>query len=472
MNILEKIAQIRREAIKAKGYTLGADVPEVRETPLIPFGLKPFVICEIKRRSPSKGLISEISDPVRQAGLYAEKGIRNISVLTEEDHFGGSLNDLMAVKKAFPQIALLRKDFLLEKEDIDVSYRAGADAILLIAALLDKDKLIELYDYATSLDLSVLMEVHNEEEIEKIRSIKPLITGINCRNLKTFKIDQAMPLILKHNVDWETKLVYESGISSFNEALIPFESGFSGILVGESVVRDTDLIDHLILAATREGNGNFWNRLYSRKTPSVPLVKICGITNRSDAEAAVNLGADILGFVLADSPRKANPAFIRSISDLDVLKVAVLVTSREEPHGDVMELLEKGFIDAVQFHGDESPLLLGAFPYPCYKALRLKDSDESEEISRFPGPRVLIDAYSPDAYGGTGKRINSEVVESASTVGPLWIAGGLSEENIGSVIDEFHPELVDASSKLESEKGRKDHMKMKKFFAEINNGSI
>ncbi|MDA3810430.1 MAG: bifunctional indole-3-glycerol phosphate synthase/phosphoribosylanthranilate isomerase [Spirochaetaceae bacterium] len=472
MNILERIAHIRRETIKSEGYTLGSDVPAERRVPLVPLGIKPFVICEIKRRSPSKGKISEISDPVKQASLYVDKGIRNISVLTEEDHFGGSLNDLIAVKNAFPHIAVLRKDFLLEKEDVDVSFRAGADAILLIAALLDKDKLEELYDYARSMNLSVLMEVHNIEEIDKVRSIKPLITGINSRNLKTFRIDQALPLKLKEYIDWETKLVYESGIASFNEAIIPFESKFSGILVGESVVRDPDLIDDLIQAETRSGEANFWNRLYKEKNPSVPRVKICGITNREDAEAAVKMGADILGFVMADSPRKADPALIRSISDMDVLKVAVLVTENAEPEREVMKLLEKGYIDAVQFHGNESPRSLRAFSYPCYKALRLKDGEDTEEINRFPGPRVLIDAYSEEAYGGTGKRINSDFVKSAAAVRPLWMAGGLSEENIRSVIDDFSPELVDVSSKLESEKGKKDHGKMKRFFMEINNGNL
>ena len=472
MDILERIAHIRKETIKREGYTLGTDVPDRREFPLIPFGSDPFVICEIKRRSPSKGKISEIADPVKQASIYVGKGIRNISILTEEDHFGGSLNDLMAVKKAFPHIAVLRKDFLLEKEDIDVSYRAGADAILLIAALLDQNKLIELYTYAVSLKLSVLMEVHNEEEIEKVRPIEPLITGINSRNLKSFKIDQALPLKLKKYINWKTELIYESGIASFNEAIIPFESGFSGILVGESVVRDTDLIDDLIQASFRKSEDNFWNKLYRRSDPARPLVKICGITNKSDALEAVELGADILGFVMAESPRRAESSFIRSVADLEVLKVAVVVTSAAEPDKEVMMLLEKGYIDAVQFHGDENPRNLRDFSYPCYKALRLKDTDDTEDINRFPGPRVLVDAYSSDHYGGTGKRISNGSVESAATIRPLWIAGGLSDENIRSVIEQFHPELVDASSKLESVKGKKDHEKMKRFFMEINNGNI
>lgn len=472
MNILNKIASIRRETIKREGYTLGSAVPPEREVPLQKFGQNPIVICEIKRRSPSKGKISEIADSVKQAGLYFGKGIRNISVLTEEDHFGGSLDDLIKVKRAYPEAAVLRKDFLLEKEDVLVSYRAGADAVLLIAALLDKEKIEELYHYAVSLGLAVLVEVHNREEVDKVRSFRPKITGINSRNLKTFRIDQILPIELKKHIDWETQVVYESGISSFNEAIIPFESGFSGILVGESVVRDPDLIDDLIQAAERKGEGNFWNRLYLRKRQGRPLVKICGITNREDGEAAVGMGADILGFVLAESPRRADPSIIRTVKDLDVLKVAVVVTGEGEPDREVMELLEKGYLDAVQFHGNESPGDLRSFSYPCFKALRLRDRGDVQEIDRFPGPRVLVDAWSEKEYGGTGKRLDGEIVSEASQVRPLWMAGGLSPENISGIIGEFRPELIDASSRLEAEKGRKDHGKMKEFFREIDNGCL
>ncbi len=472
MDILERIATIRRDTIVREGYALGSDVPGKRIVPLVEFGQDPFVICEIKRSSPSKGEISKITDPVEQASIYVGKGIRNISVLTEEDHFGGSLKDLMAVKNAFPQIAVLRKDFLLEKEDIDISYRAGADAILLIAALFDKQKLYDMYNYTISLNLSVLVEVHNKEEIIKIESLKPAFTGINSRDLKTFKIDQILPLELGKMINWSTEIIYESGITSFNEAAIPFGSGFSGILVGESVVRNKELIDDLIQAESTKCESNFWNKLYARKKDNRPLVKICGITNREDGEAAVDLGADMLGFVMAESPRRADSSFVKSLGDLDILKVAVVVTSGGDPGEEVLELLEKGFIDAVQFHGDETPFSLRAFSYPCYKALRIKDSEDSIDINRFPGPRVLVDAFSSGIYGGTGKRISGEAIEEAASVGPLWLAGGLSPGNIRDIVKQFKPDLVDVSSKLESEKGKKDLDKMRSFFREIDNGCL
>src|SRR4030042_575581 len=130
MNIRDRIAARRAERIAAEGHALGQAVPAARSALLIPFGQSPFLIAEIKRRSPSRGDIAAQADPVRQAGVYREQGVRSVSVLTEEDHFSGSLANLMAVKRAFPDLAVLRKDFLLDEEDIEVSFRAGADAVL------------------------------------------------------------------------------------------------------------------------------------------------------------------------------------------------------------------------------------------------------------------------------------------------------------------------------------------------------
>ena len=157
---------------------------------------------------------------------------------------------------------------------------------------------------------------------------------------------------------------------------------------------------------------------------------------------------------------------------MKVLKVAVVVSGNDGPGREVLELLEKGYIDAVQFHGDESPAALRDFSYPAFKALSLKDKEDADEIRRFPGPRVLVDAWSRDGRGGTGKRLDGATVEAAAEIRPLWLAGGLSPDNIRSVIEEFRPELVDASSHLEAEKGRKDHGKLKDFFREIEHACI
>jgi indole-3-glycerol phosphate synthase/phosphoribosylanthranilate isomerase len=125
----------------------------------------------------------------------------------------------------------------------------------------------------------------------------------------------------------------------------------------------------------------------------------------------------------------------------------------------------------VQFHGDEEPRECARLAFPYYKALRLKGTEDAERIKAYHSPRVLIDAFLREAYGGTGKRILPEVVDAAAEYGPLWLAGGIGPENVGEVMRRHAPELIDASSLLEAEPGRKDHDKLRRFFEEIEHAT-
>ncbi|MBN2351684.1 MAG: bifunctional indole-3-glycerol phosphate synthase/phosphoribosylanthranilate isomerase [Spirochaetales bacterium] len=470
MNVRDRIAARRRERIAAEGHALGARVPDRRMEPLVPFGRPPFLIAEVKRRSPSRGDLAAQADPVAQAGAYRAQGVRSVSVLTEEDHFAGSLGDLLAIKQAFPDLAVLRKDFLLDDEDVEVSHRAGADAVLLIASLLAADELCRLAARARDLGMAALVEVHSAEDAAKARACAPEFTGINSRDLETFAIDPVLPLRVKTNVDWPTKLVYESGIFSAEDAALALSSGFSGILVGEALMRDPGLGRELVTAFSLAAP-DFWGRLYSRPGGGKrPLVKVCGITNREDALLAAECGADIIGFILAPSPRRTDAAFIRSLADVGVLKAGVVVAGPEaRPEKDVVELLSGGFIQAVQFHGDEEPgnCYSGAFPY--YKAVRIRDGEDVAELDRFHCPRVLIDAYASDARGGTGRRIDPELVAEVASGRPLWLAGGIGPDNIGEIVERFRPELVDPSTRLEAAPGKKDPSLVKEFFRNLEN---
>jgi indole-3-glycerol phosphate synthase/phosphoribosylanthranilate isomerase len=244
-DIKAKIVAQRKKRIAQEGASLGITIPQKRQVPLVPLNRKPFIICEVKRRSPSKGDIAKTLDAVQQAGRYVDGGIQSISVLTEEDHFGGSLQDLMDVKNAYPHTAVLRKDFLTSEEDLEVSYRAGADAVLLIASILSLDELQQLYQKAGELGLAVLFEIHSREDAAKAKAIQPTITGINSRDLRTFRTDALLPMKTRAWADYETEFVYESGIFRDLDAQLAGANGFAGILVGEGVVRRPELIVEL-----------------------------------------------------------------------------------------------------------------------------------------------------------------------------------------------------------------------------------
>lgn len=512
-NIRDRIVLHRRRRIETEGHTLGIEVPQERSVPLVPFGRPsflggpnrrlpsfpaaasaavagnlPFCICEVKRRSPSKGAIMVEMDAVEQAQKYVEAGIPTISVLTEEDYFGGTLTDLMAIKRRFPDTAVLRKDFLIHEEDVQVSYRAGADAVLLIASVLRDDELGRMYGAARTLGMECLVELHSEEDVEKAADIAPGLVGINSRDLDTFTIDLTVPLKLRNRIGWDTRVVFESGITSIERALFAFDSGFSGILVGEAAVRTPGFAAELAeltatvgLGAVSVTNGRkvsptarptgFWRRLYARYRPGRPLVKICGICRPEDGIAAAEAGADILGFVFTDSPRRSESQVPRALKGLDILRVAVAVCgpgNGKLPEV-VQKLLEEGVIDAVQFHGDETPEQCYRLAYPYYKAVRVRAPADLNKAAEYFCPRVLIDAYSPHERGGTGVTVDQKVLSETEYRG-LWLAGGLGPHNIRDVINTFSPELVDLSSGLELFPGKKDKEKIVRFFKELDSG--
>ncbi|HVO40590.1 MAG TPA: bifunctional indole-3-glycerol phosphate synthase/phosphoribosylanthranilate isomerase [Spirochaetia bacterium] len=476
MNVLDRIVERRRARVAAEGPWLHSPVLSARIAPLVPFAADPFLICEVKRRSPSRGDIAPAVDVVEQARAYEARGVRCISVLTEEDEFGGSLEDIARIKAALPGVAVLRKDFLLDDADIETSFRAGADAVLLIAKMHDEKTLAALHRAARRRGLAALVEVHDAEDVARCRSLAPDLTGINCRDLTTFTVDLTHPLALRPLVTWKTRLVFESGLTSAEDVRFALSGGFSGVLVGETAMRSVEAVDDL-REAFNHATTDFWPRLYARRRNGRPLVKVCGITRREDAEAAIGLGADALGFVMAPSRRRASIQVLRNVADLDALKVAVVVTDgnggARRLDNEVTTALREGLVDAIQFHGQEEPDECAALAFPYYKAVRVSGMEDVKAMGTFRCPRVLADAWSADAAGGTGKRIPGELARAVRDRGPLWLAGGIGPDNVAEVLSTLHPELIDASSRLEGPRGVKDRGKLEAFFREIEaNGQV
>src|SRR5690625_4348249 len=191
MTILDKIiAEKKKEVSKLKQKTIKKNnfpkIKTLQERILERQTMS--IIAEIKRASPSKGTINDSVDPVKQAIEYSKNGASAISVLTDTPFFKGTMDDLRMVREVV-DIPILCKDFIIDKIQIDHAKSAGANIILLIAAALNDEDLIHLYNYARELDLEVLCEVHNEEEMERILKLNAPLIGINNRNLKTFEVD-------------------------------------------------------------------------------------------------------------------------------------------------------------------------------------------------------------------------------------------------------------------------------------------
>jgi indole-3-glycerol phosphate synthase len=197
------------------------------------------VIAEVKRKSPSKGELADIADPAALATAYAAGGAAAISVLTERRRFGGSLEDLAAVRAAV-DTPILRKDFIVTSYQLVEARAAGADLALLIVAALDDDDLRRLHDEARELGLTVLVEVHDESETERAVALGAELVGVNARNLKTLAVDNDTFGRLAPLVPEDRVLVAESGISGPDDVTRFVGEGARAVLVGEALVRDGD----------------------------------------------------------------------------------------------------------------------------------------------------------------------------------------------------------------------------------------
>ena len=520
-DILAKIVRMRKADIEKLGLNFGIDIPEKRRVGHTEFLGNAGAILEVKRASPSKGDIAPDLDPLELANTYAEAHAQAISVLTEGNFFKGSLHDLIAVadlmelrrSQKLHACAVLRKDFLLYEDEIDIAYRCGADAVLLIARILDDEQLVKMAKRAQSFDMQAFVEVREKDDFRKLQIVtealgdaasKTIVAGVNSRDLATFHTDPLVPASVRNKLP--AKAVFESGIHSAADADYARSLGFTGILVGEAVAKNPPLAKDVVSAfegGCENAKGKFWKKFAERRDdrravqaeavqvgavadPSKacasrgnrPMVKICGITREEDGLLAAELGADMLGFVFSKTKRLTTEEFVRSFAakirtvrtpESTPLLVGV-ITETDSPEGQAaIRLAQEGVLDAVQFHGIGAGAEYGNLAHYC--AVRVGEESDFDKVSalRTHGePRILLDAKVEGIPGGTGKQIPESLLREKAGDIPLWLAGGITPENVSAICGKFKPELVDVSSGVESEPGIKSPEKLQALFRELN----
>ena len=535
MNILEQIVEKRKTDLKKYGACLGADIPpqRKRKNP-VPFINGKTVILEVKRASPSKGDIAPSLNAEETALSYIQAGAGAISVLTEKHYFKGSLDDLMAVAKTVDahaqkspnarQPAVLRKDFLIEPEEIDVAYRAGADAVLLISRILSKEELCAMADKCTRLGMTAFIELRMRDDVEKLNAVasflgerKNLIAcGVNARDLSNFSIDLLKPCTMLPLLT-DFPVVFESGVRSPEAASFTGGLGFTGLLLGEGAAKNPSQASSLVSSfvnASATKNSKAWlsytSRLskaesscekshcsHSEKKYRRPLVKVCGLTSLQDALYATMGGADFLGFIFwKGSQRNANSALVKEVrevlseeftktcqdehifaagsDDMAPLLVGVLVDLETEEAKEALELAKKGSLDFIQLHGQKAveqfysrPELL-SLPHYCVVNVSCEKDLELFDSLRIKGqPRILVDSKAHGAVGGTGLCIDKSILHKISEKTKLWVAGGISVSNVEEFLS-CSPELIDVNSGVEKEPGVKDSEALLDFFSKID----
>lgn len=514
-DILQKIVDKRHADIERLGVSFGIDIPEKRTVGRAEFLSQPGAILEIKRASPSKGDIAPNLNPAELARTYAKAQAQAISVLTEANYFKGSLVDLIAVAKAVDngdskgdklgtkKCAVLRKDFLLFEDEIDIAYRCGADAVLLIARILDDEQLLRMIRRVKQFKMQAFIEIRESDDLRKLNlaieclgdeAARTIVAGVNSRDLKTFCIDSLVPAAIRSKLP--AKAVFESGIHTAADAAFARSLGFNGILVGEAVAKNPQMANEIVnaFANTSENQrGNFWKKFAERRdkkqtSSKVPMVKICGITREEDGFTAAKLGADLLGFVFSKTKRLTSENFVRRFSEqirkqyatkgkTGPLLVGVITETNSEEGRTAIQLASEGVLDAVQFHGICTPAFDAAnredavnAAIPCYSAIRIGSADDFEifdAIRKAGEPRILLDAKVEGIPGGTGTRISKELLHAKAAEIPLWLAGGITPENVTEICSNFSPELIDISSGIEDAPGIKNEQKMKELFERL-----
>ncbi|MEE3314176.1 MAG: bifunctional indole-3-glycerol phosphate synthase/phosphoribosylanthranilate isomerase [Treponema sp.] len=541
-SILDEIVERRRADIAKKGFDFGFDLPEkrTRGNP-VPFVAEKGAILEIKRASPSKGDIAPDLSASKTALAYCEAGAAAISVLTEENYFHGSLLDLIEAGKSVdefaeknpgaPKTALLRKDFLLCPEEIDVAYRCGADAVLLIARILSADDLSRMIKKCESLEMTAFVELRLKEDLDKLASVvkssdgsgvdkRFLVCGVNARDLSNFRIDLLTPCAMLSEIRGvlgkDARVVFESGIRTPLAAGFAGSLGFTGMLLGEAAAKNPKVAGNLV-SSFKNGkecdNSRFWNNyarlLHNKKSlgnagcghskmslEKRPFVKICGLTVFEDAVSAAMNGADFLGFIFsAKSPRKASEEVVRKVRrvldeqyvnpadqslppdcvDEKPMLVGVVTDLSSDEGKLALSLCREKVLDVIQLHGKKAvsdfytdSKNLEIAHYAVVNVSCEDDLADLGELRKMGEPRVLVDAKSAAALGGTGSRVDSDLVNLVSSKIPLWLAGGITPENVADLIGDCAPEMIDVASGVESEPGVKDCDKLLKLDEEIN----
>jgi len=524
-DILEVICRQRRFDVEAARQVLPLDVlkarlctsagvlPPLRFVTRLQQSFPCAVLAEIKRASPSKGNIALDIVAADQARRYANGGAAAISVLTEPTWFKGTLDDMRWAAQAVAHLpnrpAILRKDFLVDPYQVYEARLYGADAVLLIVAVLNDLELKTLLKTTRDLGMEALVEVVNAGELRRALDAGASVIGVNNRDLRTFTVDTSKTgrvlaeagLVGPGAKASGKVLLALSGIKGRVDVQGYRASGVHGVLVGEALMRAPD--PRLMIASLRGA---------SRKAT---MVKICGLKSKEDATATAMAGADMIGLVFASkSKRLVTIEQAREIVDFvksqfpiegDLVKRALTPPwTAEATKTDAVEwyaewvdrlrratavrplffgvfanqsveevnkIAEEAALDVIQLSGKEGMGGFDAYCRPVVKAVHIGNGDTVKDVApvvRSARPiAVLLDTKSTaaDVMGGTGETFNWDLAEKLGCVEklPSFLAGGLEPATIAGAVEKVRPFAVDVSSGVEAEPGTKDLAKIADF---------
>ena len=460
------------EAVKAAALALPSDTGFPFEAALRQQDFN--FICEVKKASPSKGIIAEHFPYLDIAKEYEVAGAAAISVLTEPDFFKGDKKYLQEIASTV-KTPVLRKDFIIDEYQIYQAKVWGASAILLICACLDVPTLTKFRELADSLGLSSLVEAHDEHEVQMAIDCGARIIGVNNRNLKDFTVDVQNSVRLRNLVQDDVIFVSESGLETPEDIQVLRDNNIGVALMGETFMRSPNKVEKLAY-------------LYG-PTYYTPKVKMCGISNVETIPAIIDAKPDYMGLVFAPSKRQVTVEQAKTlveelykqnvvgnnseveqtepVTSLDtassetIKTVGVFVNETVE---NLLKIAEEVKLDVIQLHGDEDEsfiqILKEQSNVEVWKAVQVRSAADAEKWIDSSADMLLFDAYHKDERGGTGEVFDWSSLDEFDR--PFMLAGGIDSTNVARAIRTVRPYGIDISSGIETE-GMKDNEKIKAF---------
>ena len=451
------------EAVKAAALALPSDTGFPFEAALRQQDFN--FICEVKKASPSKGIIAEHFPYLDIAKEYEVAGAAAISVLTEPDFFKGDKKYLQEIASTV-KIPVLRKDFIIDEYQIYQAKVWGASAILLICACLDVPTLTKFRELADSLGLSSLVEAHDEKEVQMAIDCGARIIGVNNRNLKDFTVDVQNSVRLRNLVQDDVIFVSESGLETPEDIQVLRDNNIGVALMGETFMRSPNKVEKLAY-------------LYG-PTYYTPKVKMCGISKVETIPAVVEAKPDYMGLVFAPSKRQVTVDQAKILveelhrgyakkygSDTEhdkngtIKTVGVFVNETVE---NLVTIANEANLDAVQLHGDEDEAFIQSLKertnVEVWKAIQIRTAADTEKWIDSSADMLLFDAYHKDERGGTGEVFDWSSLDAFER--PFMLAGGIDSTNVARAIRTVRPYGIDISSGIETN-GVKDDEKITAF---------
>lgn len=444
------------EAVKAAALALPSDTGFPFEAALRQQDFN--FICEVKKASPSKGIIAEHFPYLDIAKEYEVAGAAAISVLTEPDFFKGDKKYLQEIASTV-KIPVLRKDFIIDEYQIYQAKVWGASAILLICACLDVPTLTKFRELADSLGLSSLVEAHDENEVQMAIDCGARIIGVNNRNLKDFTVDVQNSVRLRNLVQDDVIFVSESGLETPEDIQVLRDNNIGVALMGETFMRSRNKVEKLAY-------------LYG-PTYYTPKVKMCGISKVETIPAVVEAKPDYMGLVFAPSKRQVTveqaeilveELHKQCINHYDTKVVKTVGVFVNETLDNLVRIADTANLDAVQLHGDEDEAFIQSLKertnVEVWKAIQIRSAADVEKWIDSSADMLLFDAYHKDERGGTGEVFDWSSLDTFER--PFMLAGGIDSTNVARAIRTVRPYGIDISSGIETN-GVKDDEKITAF---------